>query len=59
MNKTIGNIVILILLWAMVGNGAINLPLAMSTVTSLFKTAVNAIPERQSTYQAPPQPRRQ
>ncbi len=53
MSKTIGNIVIFVLVLSMVSNGAINVQLVVSTVVSLAKGLANSIPSEQQ-YKAPP-----
>ena len=53
MSKTVGNIVIFVLLLSMVSNGAINVQMVVSTVVSLAKGLANSIPTEQQ-YKVPP-----
>jgi hypothetical protein len=58
MNKTIGNIVIFLLVLSMVSNGAIDVQKAVSTVANLFKAGIAAIPTGDQEYRTPPAPAR-
>ncbi len=57
MSKTIGNIVIFLLVLSMISNGAIDVQKAVSTVANLFKAGIAAIPTGDD-YKTPPPPAR-